>query len=633
MLIITRKLFVAGVFALSGLLAAPQAVWADLAAVGPINLQNGFPLWWQDQNGTQVEICLEAANCPLFDPPVPGNPYSQQIGFGAEAFWWAAGADLANPVGNGLFELAMEAAFLTEDPAPGDQNPFVRLRARFDVAVAGTYTITYPFGTLTVNVPAGDLVINETIDIAGSPGDLPPFSAALATGVPPVAADGANNGVSAFFSGLAPAPAAGFMGVPGIASTIDATGLVNGATVTITGPAGAFGATNTLTNNDLWDVAGKLFIPGVNLAPNAVPDFATTALGSPVTINVVANDVDTLVAGSNDHVINPLAVALGSDTVNLINNAIGATSSVATARGGSATINADGTITYVPPPTFSGADSFSYLVQDTGGLVDTAQVTVVVEQLGAASAELRTKLLKWDIEGNSTITRLSGIDGAGNTFFFTPLAGLWNTPLMAASTGSGSITLTVIRDGAGTVTDLDYTLQIDGLVDITAAHIHVGALGERGPITVTLFDADGDIGTVGVPAGTNSPLTVTPATRFPAGDPRNTTTVTDVDNPVGGPLANLTAVVDAILAGQAYIQVHTVANPPGEIRGQLGRNAVALRAGSNSGPVIGTAAVTGTGTSGLWRFSGKSVANPGTSTQVFVLSSAGSAQAIPLRLR
>ncbi len=623
----STKLIVACALALAGLIASPQAGWADLAAVGPINLQNGYPLWWEDQNGTRVELCLEAAKCLPADGVAAGNAFSEQIGFGAEAFWWAAGADLANPVGVALFELAMEAAFLTEDPAPGDQLPFVRLRVRLDVDAVGTYTISYPFGTLTVDVAAvgAGPEINETIDIVGTAADIPPFAAALATGVPSVVADAATNGVSVFFT--TPAPPAGFMGNPGIPSTV--VGIAD-PNLTITGPAGAFGGAGSLTNGGLWDVAGKLFNAGINLAPVAVADFASTGLGTPVVINVVENDRDAVVAGGNDHGINPLAVALGNDTLTPINNAIGATGSIPSSRGGTATLNADGTITYVPPPSFTGADSFSYVVQDTGGMVATAEVTVIVEQLTGTTAELRPKLLKWDISGTSTITTLGATDGGS---FFTPLSGVWNTPPMAASTGTGSLALSVVRDGTGAVTDLDYTLQIDGLVDITAAHIHVGALGVRGPISVTLFDADGDIGTVNVPSGTDSPLTVTPATRFPVGDPGNAATVTDVDDPAGGPLGDLTAVGDAILAGEAYLQIHTVANPAGEIRGQLGQNVVALRAGSSTGPVIGTAPVTGTVPAGSWQFGGKSVASPGVGGTVFVESSAGNTQTIPLRLR
>ncbi len=626
----TRNFIVACTFALAGLVGSPQAGWADLADVGPINLANGYPLWWEDQNGTQVELCLDAANCPPFEPLIPGNAFSEQIGFAGESFWWAAGADMeANPAGLVLFELAMEAAFFPEEEAPGNQEPFVRLRVRVDVDVVGTYTITYPFGTLSVDVtglvPGPE--INQTIDLGGAAIDVPPYSAALATGVPPVVADASTHGVSVFFTSTNPATPVGFMGVPGVAATVAGIADPN---VTIAGPPGAFGGAGSLTNGGLWDVAGKLFIPGVNEAPTAVPDFSSTTLATPVTINVVANDVDTFAAGVNDHAINPLAVALGNDTANLINNAIGATNFITTARGGTATINADGTITYVPAGTFSGTDTFSYVVQDTGGMVSTAQVSVVVEQLATTAATLRSKLLKWDASGTSTITQLTGTDGAGNAFYFTPLSGLWNTPLRDSSAGSGSVILTVIRDISGTVTDLDYTLQIDGLTDITAAHIHSGALGELGPIAVTLFDADGDLATVSGPAGTGSPLLVTPASRFPAG---NTPTITDVDDPVGGPLPDLNAVVEAIIAGQAYVQVHTVAVPPGEIRGQLGRNAVALRSGSASGAVIGTAAVTGTGTNGSWRFSGKSAASPGASGNVFIQSAAQNTQLIPLQLR
>ena len=50
-----------------------------------------------------------------------------------------------------------------------------------------------------------------------------------------------------------------------------------------------------------------------------------------------------------------------------------------TANGGSVTVNADGTFEYTPAPGFMGTDSFSYVVVDTSGATDDAQVTIEVQ--------------------------------------------------------------------------------------------------------------------------------------------------------------------------------------------------------------------------------------------------------------
>jgi hypothetical protein len=88
---------------------------------------------------------------------------------------------------------------------------------------------------------------------------------------------------------------------------------------------------------------------------------------------------------------------------------------------------------------------------------------------------------------------------------------------------------------AGSSTDctmLVGTVQTTGLV-ATAAHIHQGAVGQNGPVIVTLVQTATNVW--GVPVGT---------------------ALTD-------------AQYQAYLAGQLYVNVHTDANKGGEIRAQL----------------------------------------------------------------
>ena len=614
------------------LVASTVTARADLAQVGPVNLASGYPIWWMDQAGTQVEICLIAANCPLFEPLIPGNAFSEQIGFSGESFWWAAGADMeANPAGIVLFEYAMEAAFLPAIEAPGNQEPFVRLRVRVDTAQTGAFTITHPFGVMTVNVDAvgAGAEINETIDIGGAVTDVPPYSAALLTGLPPVIVTAppptpSLNGVSIFFQGINPAPLPGFMGVPGVASTINATGLNNGPVVTIVGPANAFApGVNTLSNGvGLWDVAGKLFIPGVNVAPVANPDFKATGVATPVTFNVVNNDQDAISVGVNDHGINPKAVALGNDLITLTANAIGATSTRTTAQGGTALIKADGTLTYTPLSTFSGVDSFSYVVQDTGGLVATASAIITVEQL-TNQASFRPKLQKWDIDGTTSVVNLT--TGTANPTLFTNLSGAQEVPARtSAGQGDVSLTLNPGADPIDTADDtIDFVLNYSGLTGVTDAHIHTAAIGVNEPFNIFLC-TNSATPPAGIPACPATGGTVT-GTRSAA------------DFVSRGGAATFPDLIAAIQAGGTYVNVHTAAVPSGEIRGQVGRNVVAVHSGpSTAAPVLGVVAVPpipdGQQVS-TWALPQKLQGVPSADRTITIQTSAGNTTPVPLKIR
>jgi len=93
----------------------------------------------------------------------------------------------------------------------------------------------------------------------------------------------------------------------------------------------------------------------VNDPPVAVDDTDSTDVDTPISIDVVANDVD------------PDGDALTATDV-----------TVPPASGGTAVIELDGTITYTPAPGFSGLDTFTYEVCDPSGACDTAVVTVDV---------------------------------------------------------------------------------------------------------------------------------------------------------------------------------------------------------------------------------------------------------------
>jgi S-adenosylmethionine synthetase len=77
-------------------------------------------------------------------------------------------------------------------------------------------------------------------------------------------------------------------------------------------------------------------------------DFATIAQGTPIVLNVLANDK----AGDQYNVINPSSLTITNPPKN-----------------GNAVVNNDGTVTYSPSPFFVGTDSLEYQVCDNNNPV------------------------------------------------------------------------------------------------------------------------------------------------------------------------------------------------------------------------------------------------------------------------
>jgi hypothetical protein len=94
---------------------------------------------------------------------------------------------------------------------------------------------------------------------------------------------------------------------------------------------------------------------------------------------------------------------------------------------------------------------------------------------------------------------------------------------------------------------LDVRVTVANLENIVAAHIHCGPEGENGPVGLTLF-AEGPV--------SHSGILVNESFDGP-----------DRDNECGW--TSIEDLVAAIADGNAYINVHTQANPSGAIRGQL----------------------------------------------------------------
>lgn len=133
-------------------IAGPHPGGAGLAEVGPVSSEHGFPVWYKDTNGTRLELCLDPLDpmCAFLpgDFPDANAPVSFPDNFPGEAFWMLGGAAMdTNNGGSALLTIALEAAFAQENPAPGDQVVFGRVRIWVDNLQPGaTYVVTHPYG-------------------------------------------------------------------------------------------------------------------------------------------------------------------------------------------------------------------------------------------------------------------------------------------------------------------------------------------------------------------------------------------------------------------------------------------------------------------------------------------------------
>ena len=166
-----------------------------------------------------------------------------------------------------------------------------------------------------------------------------------------------------------------------------------------------------------------------NRAPNAVDDTATTAMNTPVTIAVLANDTDP----DGDS----LTVTAVSDPPR-----------------GTAAVNANGTVTYTPDAGLSGADSFTYTASDGRGGSDTATVAITVRAPDLQVTNVVASNAKPKEGDRVTITATVSNPGtapaaASKTEFLLDGASVLGLADTAAIPAGGSVTVSVPWDTRG----------------------------------------------------------------------------------------------------------------------------------------------------------------------------------------
>ena len=175
-------------------------------------------------------------------------------------------------------------------------------------------------------------------------------------------------------------------------------------------------------------------------------------------------------------------------------------------------------------PLFTGSGSFDASHPISGSLsLNTSQVLDLVQD-------------EYYINVHTAITPSGEIRGqvvayAPDSEFAVDLAGANEVPpVSSAASGNAALHLDALS------AQLSYSVILKDITDVTASHIHKGIAGVSGPVVFPLFTGEGSFGP---------------------------------GSPIGGCLALTAQNLVDLLTDYYYINVHTSANPPGEIRGQV----------------------------------------------------------------
>lgn len=174
---VSRHLFAAATAA--ALLGCTESALAQAPAgpqglrnVGPVDDLTNYPMWYEDQNGLKLGLCVNNDHC-FFLPPdpalvarAPTSAADTTFNWPDESFFYACENGLDGENGTrGILIHAVEAAYSTGDVKFGAEIVFVRFRLHFwNLQPFADYTFTYPFGQET-HTADGDGRIFVTRDV------------------------------------------------------------------------------------------------------------------------------------------------------------------------------------------------------------------------------------------------------------------------------------------------------------------------------------------------------------------------------------------------------------------------------------------------------------------------------------
>jgi uncharacterized repeat protein (TIGR01451 family) len=354
---------------------------------------------------------------------------------------------------NGSYDLTLEIE------GPGGRSKVVTFTGTTDVGVVSNYSLSVPvIGTadLGVSLSASTNVVNVGSNLTYSIGivNLGPSNATAVTlmdTLPPyatfVGAEASQGSVTQAYGvvecDLGDLPMGGGATVAITVTATSARPLTNVVTLM------AFEADPNPTNNIATAVVSVL---GMNPPPIAVNDFATTTNGSPVVINVLANDIST------NGVLDPSTLTVTRSATN-----------------GTTSVDAyTGAVTYTPNAGFTGTDTFQYTVQDDlGSISSAATVTVVAygppQQLNLSSPPY------WIPNEPPQPGRYPMLNNLGGFVYNRQVGGRWQvfgTP--SADVNPGQLT---VPEGSYTEA-LSPAIADDGSFVCTRSRTNIGAAGQ-----------------------------------------------------------------------------------------------------------------------------------------------------------
>jgi len=143
---------------------------------------------------------------------------------------------------------------------------------------------------------------------------------------------------------------------------------------------------------------------------------------------------------------------------------------------------------------------------------------------------------------------LGGLASAQSPVFTASLSGAEEVPAVD-TLARGQAVFRLDRSGDA----LHYRLIVANIEDVTMAHIHLAAAGVNGPAAVWLYPA--------------SPPAQLIEGRYSGVLAEGVITVDNLSGPLAG--ASLEDLLDHLRDGNAYVNVHTLQFPAGEVRGQI----------------------------------------------------------------
>ena len=135
--------------------------------------------------------------------------------------------------------------------------------------------------------------------------------------------------------------------------------------------------------------------------------------------------------------------------------------------------------------------------------------------------------------------------------FRAHLSGDAEMPDPVETNATGQAIFKLSKDGS----ELSYKLIVANIDDVRMAHIHLAPADANGPIVVWLYPSAPPA--MLIEGTTNGVLA------------EGVITSDDISGPLAEGDEPFHALIEAMKAGNTYVNVHTLANPPGEIRGQI----------------------------------------------------------------